>query len=259
MHPWLWQGADFGLPTYITSISFGFLVATWALAREIRVSGIPPRHIYDIALVILPSAWIGARLFMVFEEPARFLASPLDLVRPGTGWVFYGGFALAAVMVLLQAKRRGLDRWAVGDTFSPVFPLGIVFGRLGCLGAGCCHGRPADWPLGVEVPWAVRYYQPGRVPEVLRGVALHPSPLYESLLGLLLFAVLTTVHRRQRFTGQTGALLLMGYGGGRFMLEFFRGDLERSYHLGGLLSTSQAIGLVGVALGMLLWRVRSRA
>lgn len=259
MHPWLWQGADFGLPTYITSISFGFLIATWALAREIRVSGIPPRHIYDIALVILPSAWIGARLFMVFEEPARFLASPLDLVRPGTGWVFYGGFALAAVMVLLQAKRRGLDRWAVGDTFSPVFPLGIVFGRLGCLGAGCCHGRPADWPLGVEVPWAVRYYLPGRVPEVLRGVALHPSPLYESLLGLLLFGVLTTVHRRQRFTGQTGAMLLMGYGGGRFLLEFFRGDLERSYHLAGLLSTSQVIGLVGVGLGLLLWRVRSRA
>jgi phosphatidylglycerol:prolipoprotein diacylglycerol transferase len=262
VHPWLWVGEVAGEPvritTYMASITLGFVIATLALTREIRASRLPARDVYDIAIVILPAAWIGARLFMVFEEPARFLADPWELIRPGAGWVFYGGFVLSAVLVLLQARRRGLDPWAVGDTFSPVFPLGIVFGRLGCLGAGCCHGRPADWPLGVEVPWSVRYYLPGRAPDELLGVSLHPAPLYESALGLALFVLLTTVHRRQRFTGQTGALLLMGYGGGRFLVELFRGDLERGFHLGGWLSTSQVTGLVGVAAGAALWAARSR-
>ncbi len=258
MHPWLWQGDGWAVPTYISAITFGFIVATLALHREIQASRIEPRQIYDIAVLILPSAWIGARLFMVFEEPERFLAAPWLLLLPGAGWVFYGGFVLAAVMVLLQARRRGLDPWAVGDVFSPVFPLGIVFGRLGCLGGGCCHGRPADWPFGVEVPWSVRYYVRGRIPEVLRGVSLHPAPLYESALGLVLFAVLTQVHRRQRFSGQTGALLLMGYGGGRFVVELFRGDLERGFHLGGLLSTSQVVGVAGIAAGAALYAWRAR-
>lgn len=262
MHPWLYVGELGGEPlrltTYMSAITFGFVVATLALRREIAASGLRARDVYDIAILILPAAWIGARLFMVFEEPARFWSDPWELVRPGAGWAFYGGFILSAVLVLLQARRRGLDPWAVGDVFSPVFPLGIVFGRLGCLGAGCCHGRPADWPLGVEVPWSVRYYLEGRIPEELRGVSLHPAPLYESFLGLALFVLLTSVHRRQRFTGQTGALLLMGYGAGRFVVELFRGDLERSFYLSGWLSTSQVTGLVGVGAGLLLWAVRSR-
>ncbi|HMV68005.1 MAG TPA: prolipoprotein diacylglyceryl transferase [Myxococcota bacterium] len=259
MHPWLWLGDSLRLPTYMTSITAGFVIATLALAREIRASGLPPRDVYDIALPILPAAWVGARLFMVFEEPERFLADPWELVRPGAGWVFYGGFILAAILVLLQARRRGLDPWAVGDALSPVFPLGITFGRLGCLGAGCCHGRPADWPLGVEVPWSVRYYVPGHVPAELLGVSLHPTPLYESALGLALFVTLTLLHRRQRFTGQTGATLLAGYGAGRFVIELFRGDLERGFHFDGWLSTSQVTGLVGVLAGAVLWTARSRA
>lgn len=248
--PWL------RLPTYEAAISLGFAMASFALVREVRASGLPARDLYAIAVGIFPAAWFGARLFMVFEEPERFLARPWELLWPGAGWVFYGGFVCAALLVLLQARRRGLDPWLVGDTFAPVFPFGIVGGRLGCLGAGCCHGRPADWPLGVEVPWSVRYWLPGHSPPSLLGVPLHPSPLYESALGLLLFVGLTHLRRRQRFSGQTGAALLMGYGGGRAFLELFRGDLERNVHLGGWLTTSQLWGLITVGLGVALWRWR---
>lgn len=255
MNPWLRLG-PIELPTYYTAITVGFCVATLAIQREIRASGLPGRAVYDIALGILPAAWIGARLFMIFEDPATFLGHPWLLLHPGAGWVFHGGFVCAAVLVLLQARRRGLDPWAVGDTLAPVLPLGIAFGRLGCLGAGCCHGRPADWPLGVEVPWAVRYVLPGQVPESLLAVPLHPAPLYESWLGLALYALLTSLHRRQRFTGQTGAALLAGYGAGRFVVEAFRGDLERQWY--GPLSTAQVTGLALVGLGAALaaWRAR---
>ena len=60
---------------------------------------------------------------------------------------------------------------------------------MGCLGAGCHCGSPALLGEDTVLPWAVRYYRRGMVPEPLLGLPLHPSPLYEALggVGLLLF------------------------------------------------------------------------
>lgn len=252
MHPWLWASEGLKIPTYHAAISAGFLVATLALAREIRTSGLPARDIYDLCLPILPAAWIGARLFLIFDDPGTFFANPWLLFDPRAGWGFQGGFTLAASLVLLGARRKGLPIWAVGDVFAPILPLGITIGRLGCLGAGCCHGRPADWPLGVEVPWSVRYYVHGKAPPELLGVSLHPTPLYESMLGLVLFTALTLRHRHRAFVGEPTALLFLGYGLGRFTTEWFRGDLERGFYVDGWLSTAQvwALGMAVVGAGL---------
>jgi phosphatidylglycerol:prolipoprotein diacylglycerol transferase len=258
VHPWLITGPYGQVPTYLAAITLGFTMAAVALGREVRRSALPHQQVFDIALLVLPAAWLGSRLFMVFEQPGVYLADPWRIVSPQGGYVFYGGFLAAAALVLLRARRLGLDPWKVGDVFAPTLPFGIVFARLGCLGAGCCHGRPADFPLGVNVPWSVRYYRLGHLPEELLGVPLHPSPLYESLLGLGLYLWLQRVRRAPRYDGQAMAVLFGGYGAGRFVLEWFRGDLERGTHLGGMLWTSQVFGLgsVAVALGIWAWRTR---
>jgi phosphatidylglycerol---prolipoprotein diacylglyceryl transferase len=48
---------------------------------------------------------------------------------------------------------------------------------------------------------------------------------------------------------------MISYGVARFVIEFFRGDPDRGFVLGGALSTSQAIAAVMVPLGMgiLVW------
>jgi phosphatidylglycerol:prolipoprotein diacylglycerol transferase len=258
MLPWLVSGGWLELPTYMTMLMLGFAMAAVALGREVRASELPSREVFDVALVVLPAAWIGARLFMLFESPEIYLERPWALLSLRGGWVFYGGFLMVSLMVVLRSRSLGLDPWKVGDVFAPCLPFGMAFGRLGCLGAGCCHGRPADWPLGVEVPWAVRYHRLGHVPEELLAVPLHPSPLYECFLGVLLYLVLRRVRARAAYDGQAIVVLFAGYGAGRFMLEWFRGDLERGFHFGGMLSTSQALGAasVALALGLHLWRTR---
>lgn len=258
MHPWLISGPHGNVPTYMAMLMLGFTMAVVALGREVRRSALPARPLYDTALMVLPAAWIGARLFMVFEQPEVYWRDPLRLFSPNGGWVFFGGFAMAAALVVLRARRLGLDPWKVGDVFAPTLPFGIAFARLGCLGAGCCHGRPADFPLGIEVPWAVRYHRLGHVPEELLAVPLHPSPLYESMLGLLLYAVLQRVRRRPAYDGQAIVVLIGGYGAGRFVLEWFRGDLERGSYLDGWFSSSQVFGLVSVGLAVVLWAWRTR-
>ena len=157
------------------------------------------------------------------------------------------------------SRRAGISLWRLADIFSPATAFGLAYGRTGCLGAGCCFGRPADWPLGVEVPWSVRYYRRGMLPDDLLGLPVHPAPLYEALGCLLLFVLLSRLRARQVFHGQTALAFLGGYGALRIAVELFRADAERGVYLSGWLSTSQILSLLALATLPLLWRWRRAA
>jgi len=251
MHPWLVYTEWLQLPTYFTMLMVGFTLASWVVVREARRQGWPVRVAVDACLVAIPTGLVGSRLaHVVLEAPAFYLRDPLAMVAPAGGWVFYGGALGAGIGVLVYARLKGLSFLALGDMLAPAVAFGLVFGRLGCLGGACCRGKPADFPFGWEVPWAVTYYQRRQLPEEILGVPLHPAPLYASLFALFLFVVLTLMRRRQRYAGQVLLAFFALYGAGRFALEVFRADIERGLYLGGLLSTSQAIALVtgGVAV-----------
>ena len=69
-----------------------------------------------------------------------------------SGGVFYGGLIAAVVVALWYLRRHRMPLWTVTDVFAPGIALGHVIGRLGCLFAGCCFGRPTD------VPWAITFH-----------------------------------------------------------------------------------------------------
>lgn len=263
MHPWLVYGEWIRLPTYFTCLMVGFAVAGVVLAREAKREGLAPQGILDLAMLTLPAALIGARLaHVVLVAPRYYLAEPWEVLQiTYGGFVFYGGLGSAALMLFAWARRTGTSAWRLGDIFAPATCFGLMFGRLGCLGAGCCYGKPADWPLGVEVPWSVQYWRRGHVPDELLAMPLHPSPLYEVLLAWSLFVGLSFWRARQRVPGEVMLGFVALYGVGRSVLEVFRADGSRGLYLHGLLSTSQIIGLVsaGLAVSVLLWRRRQAA
>ncbi len=234
----------------------GMALATGVLRREAQKLGMEPRVALDMVMFALPATLIGARLFHVlFEEPAYYAQHPLDALSPSAGWVFYGGLAGGALATYSYARNRGLDAWTLADIYSPAIAFGLVFGRLGCLGGGCCYGRPASWPFGWEVPWSVVYFEHGQLPEAMLAVPLHPTPLYEAAFCLTLFVVLSRISERRRFTGQIVLTLFASYGILRAGVELFRADVERGLWAG--VSTSQVIGLVTAAFALWLWRRRA--
>jgi phosphatidylglycerol---prolipoprotein diacylglyceryl transferase len=83
--------------------------------------------------------------------------------------------------------------------------------------------------------------------------------LYESIVCLALFAFLVGLARRKRFDGEIILAYTLLYAAARFVLEFFRGDDDRGFVFGGLLSTSQFIGLILFVTSMVLLRVRMRS
>lgn len=82
------------------------------------------------------------------------------------------------------------------------------------------------------------------------GVKLLPTQLFSSAGDFLLVIVLILYYKKAKHIGDVGALYMLLYGVGRFILEFFRAD-DRGGVAG--LSTSQAISLVIVAGAFLLF------
>jgi phosphatidylglycerol:prolipoprotein diacylglycerol transferase len=167
------------------------------------------------------------------------------------GLVLYGAILGGAAGVAFAAWRRGKPVWKVLDAAAAPGIMPPLFGRIGCLTAGCCYGEPCD------LPWAITFTDPGAVAP--RGVPLHPTQLYSIGALLALFGLLWWRRRHKAFDGELAMLYLGLYSAGRFAIEIFRGDIVRGVYFGGWLSFSQLIALpcmLAALVGYLWLRTR---
>jgi phosphatidylglycerol:prolipoprotein diacylglycerol transferase len=130
-----------------------------------------------------------------------------------------------------------MPMWRVMDVMIPALAIAHVLGRMGCIAAGCCYGRPTG------SDWGFRFNSE-LVDISLRGVPLHPTQLYEAVSVFILFLGLLWVHRTKKFDGQVVLTYLMGYPIIRSIVETFRGDTIRGFVIEGVLSTSQFLSLL---------------
>jgi phosphatidylglycerol:prolipoprotein diacylglycerol transferase len=199
--------------------------------------------------------FVGARLtHLLVEVPLEsLLQDPLSALKIWEGGlVFYGGPLAVIPFVVFYTKKHKLPMWKTMDVMAPGLVIAHAFGRLGCFGAGCCHGKPTD------VWWGVKFHSE-LVEKYLRGVAVHPTQLYESFGLFWLFLGLIWIYRIRRIDGQVVLSYLLTYPILRSIIEEFRGDEIRGHALGGLLSTSQLISLLVFlgAVGALILRLRT--
>lgn len=178
------------------------------------------------------------------------------------GLTYYGGFIGASVAGIALLRRDGFPAWKAADMAGFTVALGLGFGRMGCLLAGCCFGVRTDGPLGLSFPprssASEAQFKLGVLPSISRpSEPVLPTQLFESAmsLGIAAFCLLY-LHPRKRFDGEVFAWFVGLYALGRFTLEFFRAD-DRGGFFG--LSTSQLLGLVLVGVAVALHRRLGRA
>ena len=177
----------------------------------------------------------------------------------GGGLVYYGGFLGASAAAWILLKHDAFPFWKAADMAGFAIPLGLGFGRMGCLMAGCCFGATCDLPWAVSFPWRSAASEEQFRDHLLASprmwsLPVHPTQIYESAASLAIAGVcLLWVHGRKRYDGQVFAAFLALYAVARFLLEMLRRD-DRGGLLG--LSTSQWLGLVmlGVAAAIHLKR-----
>lgn len=242
MHPEVFRVGSFALPSYGLALATAFLLSVWLLRRRAPSFGVKPDDAADVAIWLLLSGLLGAKILLLIVEGPRYLESWdgfVEFIR--SGGVFYGGLIGAVLALAILLRRHHIGFWTFADMATPAVALGHAIGRIGCFLAGCCWGRECS------APWAVTFTDPAaeRNVGVPIGIPLHPTQLYESI-GLFALCGLLLLFEKRRWPGQTFAWYLGSYAILRGTIEFFRGD-PRGSVLGGSVSTSQLIALTGLA------------
>ena len=251
MHPVLLDIPFLGgikLYTYGLMAALGFVAALSWISREAKREGISPDVMMDLAFLMMVTAIVGSRLLFILMNLQTYLADPLAIFKIWQGGlVWYGGLIPCIFIAFRFVRRHHLSFALVADLFAPAISIGHVFGRLGCLAAGCCFGRVAS----ASHFWTITF--PNR-PFTLApvGVPLYATQAYEFLGELGLFLFLVVWRRRRHFAGELILLYLAGYSLLRTGVEFFRGDLPRG--VGGLawLSTTQVLSFILMASALSL-------
>ena len=176
------------------------------------------------------------------------------------GLTYYGGFVGATGAAVFLLRRDRFPFWKAADMAGFAIPMGLAFGRMGCLLAGCCFGSTTSLPWGLSFPPRSPASEEQAKAHLLDSVRMwslpvHPTQIYESAASLAIAAVcLFWVLPRKRYDGQVFAASLVLYAVARFLVEILRRD-ARGGAVG--LSTSQLIGLGLVVGAVLIHRARA--
>ena len=187
MYPKLFELGAINIYTYGVLLAAAYLTGLQVALVRARRHGLDPNRVMDLGIYVIISALIGAKLMLLIVEFEHFSLSLADLwALLRSGGVFYGGPFLAVPVALWYMRRHRMPTWTTCDMFAPGIALGQAIGRLGCLMAGCCFGRPTS------VPWGITFTNPLAASNVGTplGVALHPTQLYESGVDLFIFTFL---------------------------------------------------------------------
>ncbi len=177
------------------------------------------------------------------------------------GLVYYGGLVFASITCIWLLKRDRFPVWKACDLVAAPIAIGLGFGRMGCLLAGCCFGQPHDGPLSLVFPPGSSAVVAQRKLGLLASRSMWSLPVYptQAMESLMSFAVagllLFYISGRKRYDGQVFLWFIGLYAIGRFVIEFFRAD-DRGAAAG--FSTSQWIGVVLVAAAFGVHVVRSK-
>ena len=254
MHPVLFEIGS------ITIYSYGLMIALGAIAgvaymaiRGKKELGITFDQANSLFLFIFIAAFVGGKVFLFFEDPSLYMREPRRLLT-GQGFVFYGSFLFAVPTMFWFFRRHKIPPYQMLDIMAVTTCLVHMFGRIGCFMAGCCYGKVTSSIAGVVFTDPACQAEP-------KNTALYPTQLYEASYIFLVMVFLLVIRDKKQFQGQLFLLYLLLYGMGRFVLEYFRGDLARGFIIQDVLSHSQFIALVIMGLVMLLysrWSKRHR-
>jgi phosphatidylglycerol:prolipoprotein diacylglycerol transferase len=215
----------------VTGIILGANVAAY-LAKK---AGKDPEAIWDMLMVVVILAIIGARIYHVFSQPSDGLLgwnyykeNPLEALYIWNGGLgIYGAMVGGALGVILFTARRKLRPLQWLDFAAPGMAIGQSIGRWGNYVNIELYGPPTTLPWGLRVPALNRIAPFTDLIKYPESTLFHPTFLYESLAALALCLLLIWIATRFRDKLQEGDLLvgyLIGYAIIRFFTEMLRPD-----------------------------------
>ena len=242
------------------AVLLAFVISQIIAERELTRRGHDPSPIGDLIFAAVLGTLIGAKLYyvLVITHDIR------DFFSRG-GFVFWGGFIGAVVLCWLTIRYKKLPFTRISDVAGICIAAGYSVGRTGCWAVGDDYGRPWHSRFAVEFPegappstvanmsqlFGVRF-PPGTPPGEV--VAVHPTQLYETAMGFVMFLILWRYRDHKHAEGWLFGLYCVLAGAERFIVEFFRAKDDR---IVGPLTVAQVIALA-IGTGGALWMYARR-
>jgi phosphatidylglycerol:prolipoprotein diacylglycerol transferase len=237
-------------------LGISFIVASYILTKEYERRKLYPNLATEITLIAIIFGIIGSKLFNLFENWNDFLSNPFGMAFSPGGLTFYGGLILATIAIIIHVRRKKIPFLFVADATAPSLALAYGIGRIGCHLAG-----DGDYGFPTNLPWGTNY-ENGTVPPsaMFRGseiakhfpngivpdnTPLHPAPIYEFLIMLIVFWILWKLRKKDWADGRLFMLYLILAGVERFSIEFIRLNPRLLFGL----SEAQLISIIMIIIG----------
>ena len=270
MIPKLVQLGPIPIYSYGLMLGIAFITASILFSKEIRRKNFGENVAVNITFIALLGGIVGAKLLYVIEDWSSIMTQPAnkifstDGIFSPAGLTWYGGFILATGLIYLYARRKKIPFLKICDAAAPSLAIGYGIARVGChLSGDGDYGVPvsefASW-----VPWGTDYsmgtlppsvaFRGSDIAEKFGGIVpnntlCHPTPIYELILGIVIFAILWRKRKSIKDDGKIFFLYLILSGIARFFIEFIR--LNPRIAVG--LSEAQLISLLMIILGLLFY------
>ncbi|MGN1147145.1 MAG: prolipoprotein diacylglyceryl transferase [Lachnospiraceae bacterium] len=242
----LFSIGPFTVHGYGLMIAIGVIAALFTGEARAKKRNMNSDVLYPMTFLCVVLGFAAAKVLFCIVEWKSFVADPLRILT-GSGFVVYGGIIGGVLTAYVYCRLKKLSFVDYFDLMLPSVALAQGFGRIGCFLAGCCYGRETDSFIGITFTHSD--YAPN-------GVKLLPTQLLSSAGMFLIAGILFWYARKERRKAKVGALYLILYSIGRFMIEFFRNDYRGEI---GIFSTSQFISLFVLAAGIILFAGRKRS
>lgn len=266
MCPYLIKQGGLTLSSYAFFYGLGLAAAGLVMSVLLRKRGLSYRRSSQLFLLLAVAVVIGGwGLYVMVRWIEVREGSLFDVVSGGQ--MLHGSLLLIVLLLGLFARLLRVGVQQAFDAVAVSAALGLAIGRVGCVLGGCCHGRTTDMPWAVTYPKVINveggivgspaymlHLHRGLIP-VAAGASLpvHPVQLYESILMIVLFAVLLALWRRGRLVGRLAPLFIVGYSLVRFNLEFIR--VQGSVIWGLTLAQTLSVGIGATAA---MWFILGR-
>jgi phosphatidylglycerol:prolipoprotein diacylglycerol transferase len=252
VHPFVIDIGPLSLTGFGLAVLGAFAISQIIAQRELTRRGHDASAIPDLILAAVLGTLIGGKLYYTL-----YITQDFRDFFSRAGFVFWGGFIGSVIACYVTIKLKKLNFVRISDVAGICIAAGYSVGRTGCWAVGDDYGRPWNGPLAVSFPdgappSTVRNMQelfgippaPGADPNAV--VSVHPTQLYETVLGFVMFAILWRLRNHKHAEGWLFGLYLVLAGVERFFIEFLRAKDDRFF---GPLTAAQVIALTLTALG----------
>lgn len=254
MRPILIELGPITLYSYGLMMALGFMAAYTVLHKEHVRLKFNVNNAGTLLIVGLVCGIIGAKVLYVITDWERFVRDPVGMLFSPAGLVWYGGFLGGFAGMFYYVRKKRLPILQYLDMIGLGGMIGYAVGRLGCHFAGDGdYGIPTDLPWGTiyangtvkptnaaadyfsrnpeaAAEWnyselatnIVDHDRFGAITEFDLNVAMHPTPVYEFIMGVIVFFFLWKLRTKLVIPGMLFGVYLLVMPVQRFIIEFWR-------------------------------------